>query len=54
MINPKPEGRGIYHGKLPMAEDKGRMFVIFTALAVVHMIYIMMHASKCICTLEFL
>ena len=40
MINLKPEGRGVYHGKLPITEDKGRMFVIFTVLAVVHMIRI--------------
>ena len=49
MINLEPEGQGVYHGKLPMTGDKGRMFIIFTVLAVVHTIYTMMCASRCIC-----
>ena len=39
MISPEDEGRGVYHDKLLMTEDKGCMFVIFTVLAVVHMTY---------------
>ena len=32
---------GFISGKLPMAEDKGRMFVEYTVIAIVHMIYTM-------------
>ena len=44
LINPEPEGRGLrargfINGKLPMIEDKGRIFVVYTVMAVVHMIY---------------
>ena len=38
MINHETEGRGVYHGKRPMTEDKDCMFVIFTVSAMVHMI----------------
>ena len=58
MINCKSEGQGVYYGKLLMTEDKGHMFVIFTVLAVVHMIYVYYDAlvgvHACIYTLEFL
>ena len=30
------------NGKLPMTEDKGHMFVLYTVMAVVHVIYTMM------------
>ena len=38
LINPELERRGVYHDKLLMMEDKGRIFVIFTILAMVYMI----------------
>ena len=31
-------GKGFINGKLLMTEDKGRMFVVYTIMAVVHMI----------------
>ena len=43
----------VYYGKLSMTKDKGCMFIIFTVLAVVHMIYTMMHASRCIYMLVY-
>ena len=39
LINPEPKGEGFINGKLPMTEDKGRIFVAYTIMAVVHMIY---------------
>ena len=42
LINPEPKGRGVViSGKLPMTEDEGRIFVEYTVLAVVHIIYTM-------------
>ena len=37
-----PRSEGFINGKLPMTEDEGRMFVVYTVIAIVHMIYIMM------------
>ena len=34
-------GEGFISGKLPMTEDEGRIFVEYTVLAVVHIIYTM-------------
>ena len=44
LINPEPEGQGVYimSGKLPMTKEEGHMFVVYTVIAMVHMIYIMM------------
>ena len=44
LINPEPEGQGasgsgFICGKLPMTEDKGSIFVKYTIVAVVYMIY---------------
>ena len=39
LINREPKGRGVISGKLPMTEDKGSIFVEYTTVAVVHMIY---------------
>ena len=38
MINFKPRRQRVYHGKLPMNEDKGhnKFVIIFTILAMVH------------------
>ena len=35
-------GKEFINSKLSMTKDKGRMFVIYTVMAVVHMIYTMM------------
>ena len=39
LINPEPEGRGVISGKLPMTKDKESIFVEYTIVAMVHMIY---------------
>ena len=48
IYDPSPKSEEVYHsaegfinGKLPMTEDKGCIFVAYTVLAMVHMIYIM-------------
>ena len=41
LLNPSPKGEGSINGKLPMTKDEGRMFVVYTVMAVVHMIYTM-------------
>ena len=35
------KGKGLVSGKLPIIEDKGHIFVKYTVVAVVHMIYTM-------------
>ena len=42
LINPEAEAEGFINGKLPITEDESRMFVVYTVIAMVHMIYIMM------------
>ena len=37
------KGNGFISGKLPMTEDEGHMFVVYTVIVMVHMKYIMMH-----------
>ena len=56
LINPEPEGRGVYQwhtkgegfisGKLPLTLDSGRIFVEYTVVAVVYTIYTMAISHK--------
>ena len=38
-LNPEPERQGVYQCKLQMTEDKEIVFVEYTKVAMVHMIY---------------
>ena len=42
LINPEPEGRGVYQWQTSDDRGQGHMFVVYTVMAVVHMIYTMM------------
>ena len=37
----RPKAEGFINGKFPKTEDEGRIFVVYTVIAMVHMIYIM-------------
>ena len=39
LIIPSQKCKGFISGKLPMTEDEGRIFVEYTVIAVIHMIY---------------
>ena len=41
LINHEPKGPGVISGKILMIEGEGHMFVEYTIVAVVHMIYTM-------------
>ena len=41
LINLRLKAEGFINGKLSMTEDDGRIFAVYTVVAIVHMIYIM-------------
>ena len=41
LINPEPEEQGVYQWELLITEDDSRIFMEYTVLAVVHIIYTM-------------
>lgn len=65
MINSEPKGKELISGKHPMTEEEGHIFVKYTIVAMVHMIYYTMGTSyyydswfiynktTCICVLYF-
>ena len=50
MINPKLEGQGVCHGKLPIAKDKGCVFVMMKPYikGIPRCIYKHIHLLACI------